>query len=390
MKNAKKKVMIISETLTDGVGKHIVDLLENLDRDNYHITVLYSEKRMNDRFRDLMAKTQAQIDYYEIPHMTREISPASDYKAYKEVLSFMKVVKPDIVHCHSSKAGVIGRLAARKSGVSKVYYTPHAYAAQNRTLSENKRKLYLFIERYFSKHYTTLTLNVSEGEKAFAIKNGFNTPAHFKVIYNCLAEKEINEVQVIDLACELDKSDNVIIGYVARMYTQKNPMGFLEIAKKVCDKRDNARFIWIGHGEQFEEVKDFIVENKLVSRINLMGYQQQVDEFYEVMDVYFTPALYEGLPYTVIEALRAGCPIVASNVTGNNEVVCADVSAPRQNGFLFDLEKPDDAVEAILKLIDDERLRKELSDNSRFLYESKFTIEHMMDAYEALYGGVLI
>lgn len=376
-----KKVMIVSETVMDGVGKHIVDVIAHVDKSKYQLMVCHSHERRDYRFNQAMAKYKGCVTFVEIKHLVREISPKQDILAYKELKRQIEAFKPDIVHCHSSKAGVVGRLAAKGSGIKRIYYTPHAYAAQNDRISPKKKWFYIQIEKILGQFFTSLTLNVSEGERDFAVSHGITSRDKSKVIYNCVEDIEVDSHSLEYVRQHLEIHEPFVVGNVARLSVQKNPELFIEIAKQILKIRDDVCFIWIGQGEKCDEVTTQIQAQGLSDKIRFLGHREMIEAYYEVMTLYLSTALYEGLPYTLVEACRAGIPIVASDVIGNNEVVKAGV-----NGDLFSLAHPTEAVESILSIIDDDTKRYAMGKKSRETFKNTFSIDKMIEAYHELYA----
>lgn len=382
----KTKIVIISETIMDGVGKHIVDVISRLDYEKIELHVIHSRDRLDYRFFKIKEDKAEVVHFYEVSELTREIHPKKDLESYLKVYALLKKIQPDIVHCHSSKAGVVGRLAARILNIKKIYYTPHAYAIQNETLSKSKYVLFVWIERFLAKFTTTLTLNVSEGERQFALNHGIGDEASLKVLYNCVEsiwdQDELRDLEALKaLKVKYDIPEkHLIVGTVARLYTQKNPEEFIEIAFNICNHMERVTFLWIGEGEFLEAMKQKVKAAGFEKRILFLGHQTEIETFYLLFDVYLTTALYEGLPYTLIEAMSSKTPIVASNVTGNNELVI-----PEETGYLYELGDIEDATQKLQYIIENSGLREKMGEAAYRFYKAHFTIKEMMKAYEELY-----
>ena len=382
----KTKIVIISETIMDGVGKHIVDVISRLDYEKIELHVIHSRDRLDYRFFKIKEDKAEVVHFYEVSELTREIHPKKDLGAYLKVYALLKKIRPDIVHCHSSKAGVVGRLAARVLNIPKIYYTPHAYAIQNNMISKFKYMLFVWIEQVLAKFATTLTLNVSEGERQFALSHGIGDEVSLKVLYNCVEsiweQDKLSKLEVfkaLKLKYNIPEK-HVLVGTVARLYTQKNPSEFFEIAFNICNHMECVTFLWIGEGEFLEEMRQKVKAAKLEDRILFLGHQTDIEVFYLLFDVYLTTALYEGLPYTLIEAMSSKTPIVASNVTGNNELVI-----PEETGYLYQLGDIEEATQKLQYIIEDSNLREQMGEAAYQLYKAHFTIDEMMKAYTALY-----
>ena len=174
----------------------------------------------------------------------------------------------------------------------------------------------------------------------------------------------------------------VVIGSTVRLAKQKDPMTFVRIAKTVVEHNPLAHFVCVGDGDLQDDVSRFVADHGLGSNVHLLGYRDDAERIVTAFDVYLLTSLYEGLPYSLVEALRAGVPIVATNVTGSNEVV-----RPGVNGYLFNVGDVEDGVRQVERIID------ERSHNGRFCHDAirhtyldKFTSDCMLDSVQQSYS----
>ena len=374
------KVLLIAETVMDGVGKHVDDIIDFIDKERFELVVAHGSERMDHRFKAMQMKWASKIRFVEIPTLAREINYKRDYKAYRAIRKLIRDVKPDVVHCHSSKAGVVGRLAAKISRVKRVYYTPHAYAMQNPGNQTSKYLLYLNIERFLSKFATTYTINVSRGERQFAIEHKIGRPDQFKVIYNALGPKKNNHPSKVTFEYLPEKT--FVVGCIARLFEQKNPTEFLEIAKEISKRREDVHFIWVGSGELLEESKVWCKEQGIENRVHFVGHQVNIWAYLEKFDVFLSTALYEGLPYTLLESMQAECPVLATNVIGNNEAV-----EHGYNGYLYPQGDIVDACTKLEIMLDNPTIIEKMKVASQVRFNNNFTIGEMIRKIEMLYGG---
>ena len=158
-------------------------------------------------------------------------------------------------------------------------------------------------------------------------------------------------------------------------------MTFVRIAKTVVEHNPLAHFVCVGDGDLHDDVAHFIADNGLAGNVHLLGYRDDAERIVSAFDVYLLTSLYEGLPYSLVEALRAGVPIVATDVTGNNEVV-----QPGVNGYLFKVGDVEDGARQV------ERIISERSHNGKFSYDvirgtylDKFTSQQMLDSVMGSY-----
>ncbi len=372
----KIKVVHIVEAILGGIRQHVIDIVENLDRDKYDVFLIYSDIRADKAFFDEKEKLEQYATLILCNEMQREMG-AHDIPAYKALVKHLQNIKPDIVHCHSSKAGIVGRLAAKHCGVKRIFYTPNAYAFETPDISWVKKEVYIFAERFLSRYATTMTINVSKGEMALVKKFKLDKDAKFTRIYNGIPD--IDTPSKDELKRELGlKSDIHYVGVTARCARQKDPMTFLAIAEQVVNKRDDVEYIYIGDGDMMEKMKEFVKSHKLEDKVHLLGFRSDASRIVGAFDIYLSTALYEGLPYSMIEAMRAGVPIIATDTVGNNELVDEGM-----NGNLFRVGDIDKAVE----LINTQILRMHIKDDDvKKTFRNKYSLETMIEKVELLYS----
>lgn len=342
---SKKKVLIISEPGNGGVARHVIDLLGNLNKDKFEVYFIYSSKRADKKYIKNIACLKSEIKAFKIDEMQSKIKPYDDFISLIKILNIIKKINPDIVHCHSSKAGVLGRIAAKFVGVKKIFYTPHAYSFQNTHLSVSKRKVFIIIEKIMSRYFTDKTFNVSIGEKKIAIETLNDNEDKFVVINNGVDKK--NDSFNIDELCKrynIIQSD-YIIGNISRLDEQKNPIEFFRIAQRIICDDLNMKFVWIGNGVLFKVIENFIKNNNIDDKCLLLPYNEKTEQLINRFDLFLCTSLYEGYPYVLLDACVNEIPIVCSDVIGNNDIVANNV-----NGFLYplgDIEKAENRICAV-------------------------------------------
>lgn len=233
----KKKVLEVVEAFGGGVFTVINDLVNGLN-DEYEVTIAYSLR--NQTPQNFEKKFKGNVKFVKIENFTREINPKKDLQALKELKQLIKKEKPDIVHLHSSKAGVIGRLATM-NGKYKMFYNPHGFSFLKQDDSKFKRSCYKVIEKIMTLLNPKCTIiGCSEGEYEEALKLSKNSIC----INNGI---NIDELKEKNKNFEEHKTDlnNLKICTIGRIGYQKNPKLFNEIAKSF----PNIEFTWIGDGE---------------------------------------------------------------------------------------------------------------------------------------------
>lgn len=368
----KKKLLIVAETMEGGVRRHVIDLVNGLDKDIFSIHLIYGNRVDSAFLREIeFLKNFAELT--KLDSLDREINPKKDLKSFLSLRGIMKKNEPDIVHCHSSKAGVLGRLAAKSLNIKKVFYTPHAYSFQSEEFSSLKKYLFIAIEKILSKRMTTATFNVSQGEKDEALLYKIDCHDKFKVIYNGIPDIYLPDKSL--LRKELGLPERCfVIGNNSRLSEQKNPLSFMAIAEKVIKMNSNIHFVYVGDGPLYDKCAEFINMNKLNSNIHLLGYREDSEFIVKAYDLFMITSRYEGLPYSLIESLRASVPILGFSVTGVKEIVS------KENGLLIADEQ--EASDAILGFYNYMSFSKKIIYSQ---FQNTFSLEKMIKEIYSLY-----
>lgn len=334
------KILHITESLGGGVYTYFRDLGEfivaNKYNNSYENILIYSPNRRELDKGKLQNELSTAYALKEV-QMTREISPIRDLIAFYKLVKLIKKIKPNIIHLHSSKAGVLGRIAAIFYPKAKVFYTPHGYAFTRMDISNLKKKFYLNIEKYMIKFFGGTTIACGDTEYKYASDMGSAV----------LIRNGVRPIVINNENKERIEENSVTIGTIGRISAQKNPKLFNEIANFFPD----INFIWIGDGE---------LRNYLTSKnITVTGWidRQDVLKTADSFKIYIQTSLWEGLPFTILEAMSLGKPIVATNVIGNKDAVSNEV-----NGYLCN--DSSQFRKAITKIIKNKDLQNQFSLNS--------------------------
>jgi glycosyltransferase involved in cell wall biosynthesis len=359
-----------------GVRRHVVDLIKNINHEKFDVTLLYGASRTDDAFHSAYTELKKYAELVPSRYMLREISPIMDVSAIKESRDLIKSFKPDIVHCHSSKAGAVCRIAAKAEKVPKVFYTPHVYAFQAPEFSEKQKFAYIQIEKRLSRGATTLTFNVSKEEKRCALKAGLDCRDKFKVIYNGIEDCPIMDKS--EARQRLGLPENAFVaGVTARLNSQKDPLTFVKIAETFVAEHPDAHFAYIGSGPFAESINTYILHHGLEKNIHLLGYRNDAEFVVSAFDVYLLTSVYEGYPYCLVEALRAGVPLAATKVSGNKEIV-----KPSINGDFFEAGDVNSGVRLLEKFYKNTPYSRE---SVRETFKTGFSLRRMIKTIEYFY-----
>lgn len=349
------KVLHIVECFGGGVYDFIKNLTD--DMDEYEVTILYGDRgELRENFKDDFKKN---IKFIKWENAQREISLSKDIKALFEVIKVLKKEKYNVIHLHSSKAGFLGRVAAKVVGQSKnVIYTTHGISFLRQDISNTKLKLFILLEK-IGEICGGQTIACSKSEAEFIKSKGI------------ACEYINNGIKIDENFVRQPKKDDVIrIINVGRITEQKNPKLFNEIAKEFIDT-PKIKFIWVGEGE----------DRKLLSseNIEITGWlsQEQVKERLKEVDIYLSTSKWEGLSLAILQAMNYELPLILSNCVGNVDLVEEEI-----NGFTFE------NIEKIANKVEHKDIfLKRGKDSKRILIE-KYNIENMIKNYRSKYQNI--
>ncbi|MFH1847978.1 MAG: glycosyltransferase [Candidatus Omnitrophota bacterium] len=258
----KIKVLHISQA-TGGVQRHIIQLLPRLSRERFEVTgICPPEDLIKGISADKQSFPQAFKNIGTEVHtvvMSREINPAFDLAAFFKIYGFLRKRKFDIVHTHSSKAGFLGRIAARLAGVPVIVHTPHSMAFDNPVMMPIQRSFYMFLEKVAGL-FCDKIIAVCKGEKELIAGSGVAPGDKIEVINNgvdpALYDKRV-DTSAKRKELGLKDSDKVV-ALVGRMSVQKAPFDFIKAALAVRKEFSDAVFLLLGDGPLLDAVRKYV------------------------------------------------------------------------------------------------------------------------------------
>lgn len=334
------------------------------------------------------------ISYTIIPEIRREINLRQDFKAFRKLIKLIKTEKPDIVHTHASKAGMLGRMAAIYCGVPYIFHTFHGHVFHS-YFGKIKTSVFIAIERFLAKRSTAI-IAISESQK-------YDLGTLYKI---CSPQK----IEVVPLGLNLHRfsedltakrtafrskyniaPDEIAIGIVGRLAKVKNHKLFID-AIALCYNQNagkKIRAFIIGDGELNEELQLYCTnqripfntnnDNQFDQLITFTSWIQNVDVAYAGLDIVTLTSFNEGTPVSIIEAQAAGKPIVATNVGGITMIVKEGETALLSDISLEQFSKN------LYKLIENKELRDTMGENSRNFSGEKFSYERLCSDIEKVY-----
>lgn len=350
------------------VVKNIIDNLKN--KFNFYLVT---------SGRDYLVKyfeNDPQVEVLLLDNLFREVSLINDIKSIIEFNKIINKINPDIIHAHSSKAGMISKIIKFFNRESKLYFTVHGFASSS--ISSNlKSKIFDYIEKQTS-FIIDKSIFVSNNDLKYAKKTGWSSK-EMEVIYNGIEKINWSSKNLLQNKILENNKEKKIGVTIARLSKQKNPIKFLKFLKEERSKLYNFFFIWIGEGPLESQCRQYIEENDLKDLIYLTGKIVNAKKYIKKFDFFFLLSLWECLPVSIIEALQAKLPIIATNVGGVNEMV------DKKNGILIPKNYYHNDLLKALNLIYNNNLN-EMKNNSFYKYKKNFKINKMTKEYLRIFN----
>lgn len=358
-----------------GAQRNTLDTVRMLDRGSFTLGLacglggeLFSE-----------AENLPETTFFPVPHLVREVRPGQDCRALVELRAVIRAFAPQVVHTHSSKAGVLGRLAAFAEGVPVVVHSIHGYGfGAHQWLPV--RTAFLAMERLVAAKTTAFVAvsrqNLEEGvrlglfprEKAVVIRSGIDLSRFSRGGDRGVVRRELG---IPDEA--------PVVLQISCFKPQKAPERFVELAARIAPMFPAARFLLVGDGELRPMLERLRARWGLEGCLHLLGWRRDVPQLLAAADVVTLTSRFEGLPRVLVEARCAGVPVVAMAVDGVVEVVEDGV-----NGFLVPPGDVATMADRVGWLLANPKQAKAMGEVGREGLE-EFSVERMVREQEALY-----
>jgi glycosyltransferase involved in cell wall biosynthesis len=309
--------------------------------------------------------------FVPLQHVRRPIHPLRDLAGFVELTRLFRRERPQVVHASSSKAGVLGRLAAAATRVPVRFFTVHGWAFS--AYSGAASLLYRVSDRLMAP-LTTVTICVSEQELAAGLEAG-----------TCSAERSVVIHNAVDVAAAPRSGHDRLVPRLIAVGRLKAPKDFLTLVRALARLPEGGFDVMlVGDGPDRGEVEDEIRKLGVEGRVQLAGERSDVPALLADSDVFVLSSRSEGLPVSVLEAMAAELPVVASNVGGLGELV-----VDGQTGVLVPPGDPEALAEALGRLIGDRELRRRLGAAGRARAERLFDLDAFRQAHLDLYDRQL-
>jgi glycosyltransferase involved in cell wall biosynthesis len=360
-------------------GKYDMTLIHGLSHESEMTEI--EKKTVADSIGDAIA---AGVKVIPLSSMIRNIHPGQDLRALLSLVRLILKERPSIVHTHSSKGGILGRLAAKLCGVPHVVHTPHGHVFYGH-FGALRSKLFLWIEKVFSS-ITDRTVALTRGEKNDYIDMAVCPAEKLLTIHSGVdlqkfspaCEKKLQKKRALRLSAQA-----TIIGFVGWLLPIKGPHCLLDAMEHIWSEHADASLVLVGKGDLEDELRHEVLRKHAAEKVRFLGWRPDIHEIMPLFDMLVLPSRNEGMGRVLVEAMAAGKPVIASDTGGIPDLVKHGV-----NGLLFPPGDEMKLAEHIEYLISNPGVAKQMGKVGRQMCRH-FSLESMIRKLDRMYEDLL-
>lgn len=386
--DGRPRVMMVMEATIGGTKRHLHELSVGLHARGWHVEVacprVRAEAHGDTSFWDDLSV--AGIPLRPLP-MERKVASRVNVEAIGTLARMIREASPriDVVHAHSAIGGAVARLAVLVAGLwgrrPAVVYTPHGFAFLDG--SPARRRGFLAVERILGLT-TDRVIGVSPTEAEVAWRRRVVPRERAVAIPNGIDPTTMpTSADGVRARAEEGWDTSPVVMTVARMTPQKDPSTWLRVAARIAASRSDVRFVWVWGGETAQEVRDEAHRLGIADRVDFVGYRPDARRLVAGANVFLLTSRFEGLPYSLIEALAVGVPVVATDVTGTRDVVRHGVT-----GLLSPAGDVEGLASHVLSMLRDPKRAAALATAGREDVVQRFSMDTMVEATARVYRTV--
>ena len=379
MKKKIRVLHIITDLPIGGAQDNTLYTLELLDRNKYSVSLACNMSGELVHRAELIPRCRI----HNIKTLQRDVNLLNDFKSLISLVRLIRQNRYDIVHTHSSKPGVIGRIAAFITGTPLVIHTVHGFPFHD-FMNPIKLRFYIAVERLMNIITTHLiTVSTLNLKKIVHLKM-----AHAEAITNIYSGIDIAKFRncpQIDFHAELKLPESMkIIGFVGRFSDQKDPLTFLQAISQIASESKDCHIVFVGDGPLKRSMISYVEQNDLTSRVSFLGYRLDINSILHGLDLFVLSSIYEGLGRSVTEALCCKIPVVATAVEGVPELV-----QHKKTGLLVEPNNPDQLARAIIYALNNLPEMKSMAEAGNLFVEQHFQVKDMVGQIDVLYKRMI-
>lgn len=371
-------VLQVIEATIGGARRHVVDVCGGLAARGVRTTLVCSALREPAMRRDMQDLASRGVEVRELA-MVRAIRPHVDLAHLLALRTALRELRPDIVHTHSSKAGVLGRSASRSTGVGARVHTPHTFAFLfGAMFGSGSRSLFRTVERALAGS-TDRFVAVSRDEAQTFESAGFIPREKVRVVPNGVDARRFAEAAPLEREALGVPRGAKCVAVVGLLNIAKGQD--LAIRALAAAELADVHLLVVGHGELAARYAQVAREAGVSARTHFLGWRDDTPRILRTVDALVLPSRWEGMPYIVLEAMAAGCPVVATRVDGARSVL-----GEARCGELCEVGSVESLAAGIQRVLAlDEPARRALGERGRRAVEQQYSVDHMVEGLLAVY-----
>jgi glycosyltransferase involved in cell wall biosynthesis len=383
--NLQRKIKvahIIARMITGGADENTLFTMEGLDKDKYEVDLITGEEFD----KDILKKVKNHpFDIIQIKRLKWKLNFLYDPIVLIKLIKMIRKNHYDIVHTHTTKAGILGRIAARIAGVPVIVHGLHGSTFQ--AFNSGLLNWLLFLFEKFTSRFTDVYISVSKVLSETYIEKGIGKKDNHYTVYSGMELSKFyharDKISYQEKYEELGiNAGEFLIGNVARLETRKGHQFLFNAFKNVVEeqKYGHVKLLIIGEGNKRKYLENYVKELNLGDKVIFTGYRKDVEELMALMDIFVLTSLREGLPRVLVQAAAVGMPSVAFNVDGVPEII-----KDNYNGFLVKAKDVEQLENRIVKYMNNKELVFLHGRNGREFIENKWSIKGMVDRIDKIY-----
>jgi glycosyltransferase involved in cell wall biosynthesis len=387
-----KLLHIITRLDMGGSAQNTLLSCLELSKKNYDVVLAHGlsrESRMTDLEKNSVEKQIERakgngLRVIAIPSLVRRIDPVRDIKALWSLWRLIIREKPTIVHTHTSKAGVLGRLAAKLSGVPYIVHTTHGHVFYGH-FKPAVTRVFLLMETFFAS-ITAKMVALTEGERNDLIKYAVCKPDKLLTIHSGVEIDRFLNARVNHKKKKIIlglNPDRQVVGTVGWLLPVKGPEYLLNAMGHVWHRCNAVELVFVGKGQLEQDLKNEASRMGVSEKVKFLGWRDDIHEIIPIFDVFVLPSLNEGMGRVLVEAMASGRPIVASHTGGIPDMVIHE-----QTGLLVSPADESGLADAIHRILKDPEKAKIMGQKGK-VRSKRYSVDSMVAKLDALYTDLI-
>jgi glycosyltransferase involved in cell wall biosynthesis len=376
---------IITRLIVGGAQENTLYTAMLLDQKTYTVEVLSGPQTGSEGSLIEEGRTKG-VKITILPALVRQVNPWMDLKALWQMVGYLRKNRYGIVHTHSSKAGILGRIAARLAGIPVIIHTVHGWSFHDH-MPKPTKFTYIWLERFCAK-FTDALIVVTDRDEQKGLQAGIGKRDQYHKIRSAIPLQDFDPLRTDRQLIRKELGipiNSFVLGTVGRFSIQKNPIDWVNVAEKINQEIPDCRFLMVGDGPLLPQVKSMLFEKNLEAKFILPGIQRNIPQMMAAMDVFLLTSLWEGLPRVIPQAMSMRLPVVATSVDGSTEIIIDGL-----NGYLCSPGNVNCLADCCLKLNKDSDLSRAIGLKGRETALANFDLSQMIAQIDDLYNRFLI